>query len=298
MEKIRRIAILGSGRLGRGIAENAATKGYDVTLFAQGAGSQNAPYRIERSLDKKLEKWAITEGEKRVILSHINYSTDLKKLVDADLVIEATIDHLYTKQELLRTADRLCGPNVIFLLTSATLCVSEIALSLSRPNLLVGARFIPPVVDTTVVELSFSSDTSKDAINTTKEFINNLGKKPILVQESPGLVNPRTLVTLINEAAYLLDEGVSSAEAIEMIIIGSWSMQQGPFEMADRMGIDIILNWMEQLQQVYGDRYMPAPIIRRYVQQGRLGVKTGIGFFRYNEDGQRIDNLDNKQEEN
>ncbi len=296
--EIRKIAVLGSGRLGRGIAETIATKGYDVTLFSQGAGSQNTPHRIERSLDKKLAKWAITEGEKRVILSHISYSSDLKDLTNADLVIEATIDHLYTKQELLRTADRLCEPDVVFLLTSATLCVSEIARSLSRSNLLVGARFIPPVVDTTVVELSYSHDTSEAAINATKDFIIKLDKTPVLVQEAPGLVNPRTLVTLINEAAYLLDEGVASPENIETIICGSWGMEQGPFEMADRMGIDIILNWMEQLQQLYGDRYMPAPILRRFVHQGRLGVKTGIGFFSYNEDAERIDNFNTKQGEN
>ena len=130
--EIKKVAILGSGRLGRGIAENAATKGYEVTLFTQGAGSQNAPHRIEQSLNRKVAKWALTETQKRVILNRISYTADLKELANADLVIEATVDHLYTKQELLRTADRLCKPNVIFILTSAMLPVYEIARSLSR----------------------------------------------------------------------------------------------------------------------------------------------------------------------
>src|SRR5690554_5336184 len=203
--EIKKIAILGSGRLGRGIAENAATKGYEVTLFTQGAGSQNAPQRIERSLNQKLAKWAITESEKRVILSRINFTSDLKDLAQADLVIEATIDHFYTKQELLRTADRLCNPEVVFILTSATLCVYEIARGLSRSDRLVGVRFIPPVTEVDVTEFSYSPDTSPDAIAIVKKFVTKLGKKAIRVQESPGLVNPRAMLTLINEAAYLLD---------------------------------------------------------------------------------------------
>ena len=296
--EIRKIAILGSGRLGRGIAEIAATKGYNVTLFTQGAGSQNAPHRIEQSLNRKVAKWAMTETQKRVILNRINYTADLKELTNADLVIEATIDHLYTKQELLRTADRLCRPEVIFILTSATLPVYEIARSLTRSNLLVGARFIPPVVDVGVVELSYSPDTDKNAVEVVKKFIARLGKQAVRVHEAAGLVNPRALVTLINEAAYLLDEGSASADAIETIIKGSWGMEQGPFEMADRMGIDIILDWMEQLQKRYGDRYKPAPIIYRLVRQGKLGVKTKQGFFSYNEDGQLIDQPGQGQEDN
>ena len=287
--EIKKVAILGSGRLGRGIAENAATKGYEVTLFTQGAGSQNAPNRIEQSLNRKVAKWALTETQKRVILNRISYTADLKELANADLVIEATVDHLYTKQELLRTADRLCKPNVIFILTSAMLPVYEIARSLSRSQLLVGARFIPPVVDVDVVEFSYSQDTDPEAVETVKKFIASLGKTAVHVHESPGLVNPRALVTLINEAAYLLDEGVASADAVEAIIKHSWGMSQGPFEMADRMGIDIILDWMEQLQERYGDHYKPAPVIRRLVRQGKLGVKTQQGFFHYNEAGQRID---------
>lgn len=296
--EVRKIAILGSGRLGRGITESAATKGYQVTLFAQGAGSQDAPRRIEESLDRKLAKYALTESEKRVILSNINYSSDLKELADSDLVVEATIDHLYTKQELLRTADRLCKPEVVFILTSATLCVYEISRSISRSNLLVGARFIPPVNETDVVEFTYSPDTSANAVKIAKDFIIRLEKKPVHIHESPGLVNPRILITLINEAAYLLDEGVASAEDIETIFTGSLGTSQGPFEMADRMGVDIILNWMEQLQDKYGDRYMPAPALKRLVHQGKLGVKTKAGFFEYGADGFRINIPESKQEEN
>lgn len=282
---IRKVAILGSGRLGRGIAENAASKGYEVTLFAQGAGSQDAPRKIENRLNRKLNKWAITESEKRVILSRINYTSDLKELENADLVIEATIDHFYTKQELLRTADRICKPNVVFILTSATLNVSDLARGLSRSEQLIGVHFIPPVTEVDVVEISHNSFTSKDTIDITERFIRRLGKHSVYISESPGLVNPRALVTLINEGAYMVDEGVASIEAIECILKESWAMAQGPFQMADRMGLDTILRWMEQLHTQFGDRYAPAPLIRRFVRQGRLGVKTGQGFLTYTKDG-------------
>lgn len=295
--EIRKVGILGSGRLGRGIAENAASKGYDVILFSQGAGSQNTPKRIEASLDKKLAKWAITESEKRVILSRIHYTSDLKELAHVDLVVEATIDQFYTKQELLRTADHLCKPEVVFISTSGTLTVSELSRGINRTQSLVGLRFIPPVPYVPVVELSTGYHTSEQAVQVAKRFAARLGKEIVEVNESPGLVNPRALVSLINEAAYLLDEGVATAAGIEKIYKDSWNMDQGPFEMADRMGLDNILHWMEQLQEEFGDRYAPCPLLRRYVRKGRLGVKTTLGFFSYTPEGNMKANLEQEDAE-
>lgn len=281
---IRRIAVLGAGRLGRGIAECAASKGYDVVLFSQGAGGQDALRRIEKSLDRKLAKWAITESEKRLILGRISYTLDLKELSKVDLVIEATIDHFYTKQELLRTADHLCPPEVVFISTSSTLRVSDLARGITRNDMLVGLHFIPPVPEVPVAELTVTSHTSQAAVETVKQFAARLDKQIIQIQESPGLVNPRALITLVNEAAYMIDEGVCDAAAAEAIIKESWGMTQGPLEMADRLGLDLVLNWMEQLQEEFGDRYAPCPLMRRYVRQRRLGVKTKLGFFAYTDD--------------
>lgn len=290
--EIRKVAVLGSGRLGRGIAENTASKGYDVILLSQGAGSQDAPRKIEASLDRKLAKWSITEAEKRVILSRISYTSDLKELKQADLVVEATIDHFYTKQELLRTADRLCRPEVVFISTSATLDVSELSQGISRSQSLVGLHFIPPVPQIPVVELTRGFETSDAAADVAVKFAKRLGKTVIGIEESAGLVNPRSLVTLVNEAAYMIDEGVADAIKVEAIIKQSWGMAQGPLEMADRLGLELILNWMEQLQENLGPRFAPCPLIRRYVRQGRLGVKTGQGFLAYNKDGFAKDGLE------
>jgi len=286
---IRRIAVLGAGRLGRGIAENAASKGYDVVLFSQGAGGQDALRRIENSLDRKLARWAITEAEKRVILSRITFTLDLKELANVDLLVEATIDHFYTKQELLRTADQLCQTDVVFITTSSTLKVSDLARSINRSESLVGLHLIPPVPEVPVAELVRGHKTADSAVEVVKNFANKLGKEIIEINESTGLVNPRALLSLINEAAYMLDEGVGDAESIEKIIKESWGMVQGPFEMADRLGLDLVLNWMEQMQQAYGDRFAPCPLLRRYVRQRRLGVKTNMGFFTYNTEGKQED---------
>ena len=286
---IRRVAVLGAGRLGRGIAENAASKGYDVVLFSHGAGGQDALRKIENSLDRKLARWAITEAEKRVILSRITFTLDLKELSSVDLLIDATIDHFYTKQELLRTADQLCQPNVVFITTSSTLIVSDLARSITRSESLVGLHFIPPVPEVPVAELTRSHKTADSAVAVVKNFAERLGKEVIEINESVGLVNPRALLSLVNEAAYMLDEGVGDAEAVETIIKESWGMSQGPFEMADRLGLDLVLNWMEQMHKAYGDRFAPCPLLRRYVREKRLGVKTNLGFFRYNTEAKQED---------
>lgn len=280
---IRKIAVLGAGRLGRGIAEYAAGKGYDIVLFSQGAGGQDALRRIEKSLDRKLAKWALTKSEKRIILGRISYTLDLKELAEVDLLVEATVDHYYTKQELLRTADHLCRPDVVFISTTSTLRISDLARAITRSDQLVGLHFIPPVPDVPVAELVVTDSTAENAVQTVKRFASRLEKKVLRIHESPGLVNPRALITLVNEAACLVDEGVCDAAAAETILKESWGMTQGPLEMADRLGLDLVLNWMEQLQEEYGDRYAPCALIRRYVRQKRLGVKTRLGFFAYTE---------------
>jgi len=288
--------VLGAGRLGRGIAECATSKGYDVVLFSQGAGGQDALRRIEKSLDRKLAKWAITESEKRLILGRISYTLDLKELSKADLLVEATIDHFYTKQELLRTADHLCRPEVVFISTTSTLQISELARGINRTELLVGLHFIPPVPEVPVAELVRGAHTSEQTADIAKQFATKLGKKVVEIRESPGLVNPRTLAVLVNEAAYLIDEGVCTAQQAEQIIKDSWGMNQGPLEMADRLGLDLVLNWMEQLQDEFGPRYAPCPLIRRYVRERRLGVKTRLGFLAYNEDDALITEAEGKKE--
>lgn len=231
-----------------------------------------------------MAKWGITESEKRLVLGRISYTQDLKELSKTDLLVEAALDHPQIKQELLHEADQLCRPEVIFISTSATMRISDLAKEIDRSDMLVGLHFIPPVTQVSVAELVRGERTSDEAVETAKTFAARLGKQAVEIEESRGLVNPRALVAMINEAAYMVDEGVCEAQDAELILKESWGMKQGPLEMADRLGLDLILNWMEQLQQVFGPRYAPCPILRRYVRQGRLGVKTRLGFLAYTED--------------
>ncbi len=284
---IRKIAVLGSGRLGRGIAEVAASKGYDVVLFSQGAGGQNVAQQMEQSLDKKLAKWAITESDKRVILGKIRYTSDFKELANVDLVVEATVDHLSKKQELLKSADEYCRPEVTFITTSATLSVSDLSLGLHRASSLVGLRFVAPVPVIPVVEMSKAPHTTEQALETAQRFAKKLGKTIVWAEESPGLIVTRALLSLINEAAYMLDEGVASAEGVEVALKESFRMEEGPLEMADRIGLDTVLDWMIQLEKTLGIRFAPCPLIQRYVRKGRLGVKSSLGFFAYTSDGNK-----------
>ena len=294
---IRRVAVLGAGRLGRGIAQAAASKGYDVVLFSQGAGGADAVARIGKSLDRKLAKWGITESEKRLILGRISYTQDLRELSKADLLIEATLDHMQIKKELLQTADQLCRPEVVFISSSSTKRVSDLAKEIGRSDMLVGLHFIPPVPDVAVAELVRGERTSDQAVEVARTFAQRLGKQAVEIEESSGLVNPRTLVAMINEAAYLVDEGVCQAADVELILKESWGMKQGPLEMADRLGLDLVLNWMEQLQMTFGPRYAPCPILRRYVREGRLGVKTRLGFLAYTEDDAVLTNDEGDKED-
>src|SRR5690554_6512113 len=172
---------------------------------------------MEKSLDRKLAKWGITESEKRLILNRIDYTQDLRELSKADLLVEATLDHLDIKYELLRTADQLCRREVFFLSATSTLKVSDLAKEINRGDMLVGLHFIPPVPDAAVAELVRGVRTSDQAVEVAKAFAARLGKQVVEIEESQGLVNPRALVAMINEAAYLLDEGVCEAKDAELI---------------------------------------------------------------------------------
>mgnify|MGYP000868873232 FL=1 len=171
------------------------------------------------------------------------------------------------------------------------------ARGINRNDMLVGLHFIPPVPDVPVAELVRGTHTSEKAIEIVRQFAARLGKQVFEIQESPGLINPRALVTLVNEAAYMVDEGVCTARDAELVLKESWGMTQGPLEMADRLGLDLVLNWMEQLQKEFGPRYAPCPLIRRYVRERRLGVKTRLGFFAYTEDDAIVTDDEGQQED-
>lgn len=287
---IRNLGIVGAGTMGRGIAESVAEKGYEVTLIDRtGQALEDAERGITASLNRKLEKWAITEAEKRLTLSRITLSRDLADLRRADLVIEAVTEDLEVKKQVFEQLDGLVRPEVILASNTSTLSITEIAAATRRPSKVIGLHFLNPVTRTTVVEIIRGLKTSDETFAEAQAFVTKIGKVGVEVYESPGFVTTRLIVPLINEAMYALMEGVASAKGIDTAMKLGFDLGRGPLELADRMGLDSLLFSMERLFRDLGDlKYRPCPLLRKLVRAGHLGVKTGQGFFSYDEEGNML----------
>lgn len=287
---IRTIGIVGGGTMGRGVAELVASKGFDAILIDRTDNHIDAARKgIEHSLNRQLEKWAITEAEKRVILSRIKFSQEITDLAEADFVIEAIWEDLEAKREIIRTLDQVCQKSTILASNTSTLSITEMAAATYRPHRVIGVHFLNPVTKMRVVEIVRGLKTSDETFGTVLRLVQNLGKTGVEVYESPGFVTTRLFVPLVNEAMYALMEGVASAEGIDTAMKLGYEFGRGPLEMADRMGLDTLLTLMERLWRDFGElKYRPCPLLRKLVRAGHLGVKTGEGFFRYDADGNLI----------
>lgn len=277
--------------MGCGIAESVAEKGYDVILVDRTEELiEEARSRVEMSLNKKLEKWAITEAEKKVTLSRIHPTSQLINITPADLVIEAVIEDPDVKKEIFRTLDNLCADDVVFATNTSTLSITELAAATGRPDKVIGLHFLNPVTRIKLVEIVRGLKTSDETFATASKFVASLDKTGVEVYESPGFVTTRVIVPLLNEAMYALMEGVASAKGIDTAMKLGFDLGKGPLELADRMGLDTVLAFMDRLFRDLGDlKFRPCPLLRKLVRAGHLGVKTGQGFFKYDEEGNLIE---------
>lgn len=290
MHGIKTIGVVGAGTMGRGVAELAATKGFEVIVMDNSpAALQQAPRLIDVALSHQLEKWAITEAEMRVIRSRIRFTEHVADLVGADLVVECIVEDLGAKRELFRTLDQVCRKEVILATNTSTLSVTEMAAATYRAERCIGLHFLQPVTRTRVVEVVRGLRTSNDTVATCMALLEDLDKVGVEVYESPGYITTRLIVPLINDAANLVMEGVATAEAVDTAMRLGFHMERGPLEMGDRTGLDTLLVMLERLWQEYGDpRYRPSPYLRKLVRAGQTGVEAGQGFFRYDANGNRI----------
>jgi len=288
--QIQRVYIVGAGVMGTGIAETVASTGIDVTLLDKTA--RQAEYgvkRIDESMAREIERWGLTESEKKAILSRIHPSGDLSLIVDADMLIEAIPDKLDLKRELFAEMDRISPPEAILVTNTSTLSISEIASATSRPEKVIGMHFLNPVPKVQIVEIVRGLRTSDETYMTIREFALSINKRPILVHEYPGYVTTRIIVPVLNEAMHVLMEGISTAEDIDNAMRLGFGFNVGPLALADMMGLDEVMAWMENLIRELSDhKYNPCPLLRKMVRAGRLGVKTGEGFFKYDADGNRL----------
>jgi 3-hydroxybutyryl-CoA dehydrogenase len=287
---IRKVGVVGAGTMGQGISEMLAFKGLDVVLADRSEQQLGHGLRqIEQSLDKQIEKWALTKAEKKLILGRIRPAGSLEEMADCGMVIETISEDLNLKKQVFAELDRVCGPDIILASNTSTLSLTELAGATAHPERVIGLHFIYPAFKVDVVELIRGLKTSDETFGKVRRFVEDtLNKQGIMVYESPGFVTSRLICLFINEAANLLQEGVATAEDIDRAMRIGYSFKHGPFEMADRFGLDSVVAALEQMFREYGElKYRPSVVLKKMVRAGQLGVKTGEGFFKYDEDGDR-----------
>jgi 3-hydroxybutyryl-CoA dehydrogenase len=284
---VRAVGVVGAGTMGQGIAVACASAGLDVLVSERTAQSaQAAVVEIVQCLDHDIAKWRRTEAEKRAILARIRTVESLASLEAAQLVIEAVPDDLALKVAIFQELDRVCPPEDILATNSAALSVSAIAARTQRPDRILGLHFVTPVPVVPLVEVVRGLSTSDQTLRDALAFVRLIGKTGIEVFEYPGYVTTRVILPFLNEAMYVVLEGVASAEAVDTSMRLGYGLPMGPLALADRMGLDEVMRWMQHLFDELGDvKYRPCPLLRKMVRAGRLGVKSGAGFFEYDEHG-------------
>lgn len=287
---INTVAIIGAGVMGRGIGQTIAAHGFEVLMVERDASQlEKSKEILIDNIDYEIKRWALTNSEKKAILGRLTWQTDLKNVNDYDLIIEAVEEDFDIKVKVFHELDKLVKKEAIFVSNTSTLSLTKISEKTSRPDKMIGLHFLNPVPKIPLVEIVKCLYTSNQTVEYVKEFVSKIGKTPVEVYEYPGFITTRSIVPLINEAMHILLEGVATAKDIDTAMKLGYNFQYGPLEMADMMGLDEVLTWMETLWKTLGEpRYRPNPMIRKLVRERKLGKKTGEGIFKYDEHGNKI----------
>jgi 3-hydroxybutyryl-CoA dehydrogenase len=288
--RIDYVAIIGAGVMGQGIAQTIANAGLDVLLVERDEEQiEKAKDSLKVSMEREIARWAMTQSELKSVLSRIKWTTDKNEIPECDLVIEAVDENYDLKKKIFKDIDAIAKPETIFVSNTSTLSLTKIAEVTKRRDKIIGMHFLNPVPKVPLVELVRALDTSDKTVEVIKKFASRIGKTAVEVYEYPGFVTTRAIVPLLNEAMHILLEGLASAKDIDTAMRLGYNFNTGPLEMADSMGLDEVLAWMETLWTTLGEpRYRPCPILRKLVRERKLGKKTGEGFFKYDADGKII----------
>jgi 3-hydroxybutyryl-CoA dehydrogenase len=281
--EIHKVAVMGAGTMGNGIAQVFAQTGYDVYLrdvkpefVERGLGS------IDKSLGRLVKKDKLSESEASAVKTRISSGTDLEGAKDADIVVEAILEDLEAKIAIFRELDELTRPTTILASNTSSISITKLAATTSRPDRCIGMHFMNPVPVMQLVEIIRGLGTSDETYRQTEELARKLGKTPVEVNDAPGFVSNRILMPMINEAIFAYMEGVGTPEAIDTVMKLGMNHPMGPLTLADFIGLDVCLSIMRVLYDGFGDpKYRPCPLLVKMVDAGYLGRKSGKGFFEY-----------------
>jgi len=280
---VSKVAVFGMGLMGQGISQTISQHGITVKVFDRNQRSlERGLEQLSESMDHEIARWGMTETDKRAILARIEQGKSIEEIEDCQLVIESIVEDMDSKMKLFRDLDYYAPRDAIFISNTASLSLTEMAKATRREDKVIGMHFLNPVPKIPVVEIVRGLKTSDGTFQFVSAFAESIDKKAVEVFEYPGYVTTRLIVTLINEAMHIYMEGVASAEGIDQAMKLGFNFPVGPLKLADEMGLDEVLAWLNVLFKELGDiKYRPCPVLRKLVRAGHLGVKTKQGFFSY-----------------